>query len=482
MIQENCTGRAWRRSLLTSCVLLLGSEGASAVGFMVNAPSQVTGLANAGSAVYDRSTAAITNNPAAMSLLNGAQIGGNLTGVFPDWEVNEGWDCKAENNCSNNNAQNSSFIPTLGYVRPLSDRLTWGIGLGASAGQGMDYGRRFRSRPIVTSNEVQVLGLVNSLSWRFDDQWTFGIGAGAIYGSFEQKQDLPSLSASAGDDIASVIDFVGLARECEGLSPPAQALCLKGAIGESGLDPESAAETLTSIRSYLGGESGTRVKLEGDDIEAHVVVGLTYEFLPGHRLGLAYNYMSDFEFEGNATIKGQLLSDETYQKVDDSLTWDMPERVVVSGSHQLSNAFTFFWDFERVFFDDFESTDLQIEGYPELIIDRNFKDANRYAIGGEYAFTDSFTLQLGLSLDESPVDDSDRMPDIPVEEIVKTSIGGIFQITDRLNIHTYAIAEFLGGGEIEQLASIDGHKIGESFTMDTDAVVYVVGVSVGYRF
>jgi long-chain fatty acid transport protein len=80
---------------------------------------------------------------------------------------------------------------------------------------------------------------------------------------------------------------------------------------ESGLDPESAVETLSSIRSYLGGESGTRVKLEGDDIEALVVVGLTYEFLPGHRLGLAYNYMSDFKFEGNATIKGRLLSDET---------------------------------------------------------------------------------------------------------------------------------------------------------------------------
>ena len=482
MILENSTCRAVRHSLLTLCLFLLISERAAAVGFMVNAPSQVTGLANAGSAVYDRSTAAITNNPAAMSLLDGEQIGGNLTAVFPDWEVNEGWDCKAENSCSKSNAQESTFIPTMGYVRPLSDRLTWGIGLGASAGQGMDYGKRFRSRPIVTSNEVQVVGLINSLSWRMNDKWTFGIGAGAIYGSFEQKQDLPSLSASAGEDIASVIDFAGLAQQCQGLPPPALAICLTGAIGESGLDPESAVETLSSIRSYLGGESGTRVKLEGDDIEAHVVVGLTYEFLPGHRLGLAYNYMSDFEFEGNATIKGKLLSDETYQKVDDSLTWDMPERLVISGSHQLSTDFTFFWDFERVFFDDFESTDLNIDGYPELIIDRNFKDANRYAIGGEYAFTNRFTLQLGLSLDESPVDDSDRMPDIPVEEIIKTSVGAIFQINDQLNIHTYAIAEFLGDGEIEQLASIDGHKIGESFNMDTDAIVYVFGVSVGYKF
>lgn len=151
---------------------------------------------------------------------------------------------------------------------------------------------------------------------------------------------------------------------------------------ESGLDPESAAETLGSIGSYQDGASGTGVKLEGDDIEAHVVVGVTYEFLPGHRLGVAYNYMSDFKFEGNATIKGQLLSDETYQKQNNSLTWDMPERVVLSGSHNVSTNLNLFWDVEWVCFDDFESTDLNIEGYPELVIDRNFKDANRYAIGG----------------------------------------------------------------------------------------------------
>src|SRR5210317_137516 len=112
------------------------TQQALAVGFMINAPSQVTGLANAGSAVYDRSTAAISNNPAAMSLLDGEQIGGNLTGVFPDWSVNENWDCGEENNCASSNSAAPTVIPTLGYVRPLSDKLTWGIGLGASAGQG----------------------------------------------------------------------------------------------------------------------------------------------------------------------------------------------------------------------------------------------------------------------------------------------------------------------------------------------------------
>jgi long-chain fatty acid transport protein len=469
-------------TLVLFLLALLLSHRALAVGFIVNAPSQITGMTNAGSTVYDRSAVVITSNPAAMALMSGEQIGGNLTGVFPDWEVNEGWDCDAADDCSDNNAQSSTFIPTLGYVRPLNDRFTWGIGFGAMAGQGMEYGKQFRGRPIVYKNEVSVLGLINSISWRMNDNWTFGVGAGGVYGEYTQKQDLPSLSASAGDDIHSIIEFVGLARNCEGLPPPAALLCLRGAVDESGLNPESAAETIASLRSYLEGEPGTNVKLEGDDIEMHIVAGLTWEFMPGHRLGFAYNYTGDFKLEGNANIKGQLLSDLEYQKPDASLTWDMPERIVFSGSHTVTDRLNFYWDFERVFFDDFETTDLDIEGYPLLSIDRNFKDANRYAIGTEYALNNRMILQLGLSLDESPVDDSDRMPDIPVEEIIKTSVGLIYEVNDKLTVQGYGIVEFLGDGEIEQLASINGEKLGESFEMDTDAVVYVVGASFSYKF
>ena len=96
--------------------------------------------------------------------------------------------------------------------------------------------------------------------------------------------------------------------------------------------------------------------------------------------------------------------------------------------------------------------------------------------------TDRLTLQLGLSYDESPVDDSDRMPDIPVEEIIKTAVGAIYRVNDKLTVHGYAIAEFLGDGEIEQLASLNGHKVGDGFEMDTDTVIYVLGVSFGYKF
>ena len=302
------------------------------------------------------------------------------------------------------------------------------------------------------------------------------------HGSFEQKQDLPSLSDTSVDDITSAVDFVGKAQECEGLPPAAIAACRGAALVSSGLNPVTAAETLGSLNSYMGGASGTTVDLEGDDIGAEITLGTTFEFIPGHRLGLAYHYLTDFTFEGSATINGQLLSSETYQKQHTTLTWDMPERLVLSGSHRVNNDLNLYWDFERVFFDSFRSTDLRIDGYHTFRIDRNFKDANRYAVGGEYGLNERTILQLGFSYDESPVDDSDRMADIPVDDIFKTAFGAIYQVNDQLNVHGYVSLEFLGDAQIEQLASINGTKIGNSVKMDSDTTLYVFGVSFGYKF
>jgi len=470
-----------KKVLLFFVLALSVSYQALGVGFMINPTSHLTGIANAGSAVYDGSTAAISNNPAAMSLMSQKQIGGNFSVVVPDWSVNEEWDCSAEGNCADSNVSPVSVIPTVGLIRPMDNDFTWGVGLGAVAGAGLDYGKKFKTRPIITENTLQVVELMNSISWRMDEKWTFGIGVGVLHGSFEQKQDLPSLSDTSVDDITSIVEFVGLAQECEGI-PAVVAACRAAALVKSGLNPATAAETIGSLSSYMGGETGTTVDLEGDDIGAEITIGATYEFIPGHRFGLAYHYLSDFTFEGSAKINGQLLSSETSQKPHMTLSWDMPERLVVSGSHKVTNDLNLYWDFERVFFDSFESTDLRMDGFHTMKIDRNFKDANRYAVGGEYGLDEKITLQLGFSYDESPVDDSDRMADIPVDDIFKTAFGAIYQVNDQLNVHGYVSLEFLGDAQVEQLASINGEKLGDSVKFDSDATLYVFGVSFGYKF
>jgi hypothetical protein len=69
-----------------------------------------------------------------------------------------------------------------------------------------------------------------------------------------------------------------------------------------------------------------------------------------------------------------------------------------------------------------------------------------------------------------------------VDEIVKTMFGAIYQPTARFHVHGYAAVEFLGDAKIEQLASIHGQKIGSTVKLESDANIYVLGVSFGYRF
>ncbi|UZE96494.1 OmpP1/FadL family transporter [Alkalimarinus alittae] len=474
-----------KKRLLLSISSFWIAQNAMAVGFMINPTSHATGIANAGSTVYDHSTAAISNNPAAMSLMHKKQIGGNFSLLVPDWTVNEEWDCAAEGNCARSNVAPIAAISTIGLIRPMDNEFTWGVGLGAIAGAGLDYGLRFKTRPIITENKLQVVELMNSISWRMDEKWTFGVGVGVLHGSFVQKQDMPSINDTALDDLTNAVAFAGLVadRACGDLvRPAAKVACIQTAADDAGVDPVSTAANIDSLKSYVNGASGTTVDLEGDDIGAELTLGTTFEFLPGQRLGMAYHYLTDFTFEGTATITGQLLSSETYQKQHTSLTWDMPERLVMSGSHRINNDLNLYWDIERVFFGSFKSTDLRIDGYHTFKIDRNFKDANRYALGAEYGLDEKTTLQLGFSYDESPVDDGDRMADIPVDDIFKTAFGAIYQVNEQFNIHGYASLEFLGDAQIAQLASINGTKIGKSVKMNSDTTLYVFGVSFGYAF
>ena len=97
---------------------LINTQQASAVGLILNPTSTLTGIANAGSTVYDHSVAAIRNNPAVMSLMNSKQVGGNLSLVIPDWSVDEKWDYNAEGNCAKSNVGHVTPIPTIGLIRP----------------------------------------------------------------------------------------------------------------------------------------------------------------------------------------------------------------------------------------------------------------------------------------------------------------------------------------------------------------------------
>jgi len=62
-------------------------------------------------------------------------------------------------------------------------------------------------------------------------------------------------------------------------------------------------------------------------------------------------------------------------------------------------------------------------------LERNWKDANRYAVGTHYQLNDKVILQAGYAFEESTVDTTDRNVDIPLDEIQRYTVGALYTVT-----------------------------------------------------
>ena len=82
------------------------------------------------------------------------------------------------------------LIPELGYVRQLSDQLSFGFALHANGGMNTDYGRNpfapFGSTGSAGVN-LEQLFITPSLAWKLDDRNTFGVATTFAYQRFEMK-------------------------------------------------------------------------------------------------------------------------------------------------------------------------------------------------------------------------------------------------------------------------------------------------------
>jgi len=73
----------------------------------------------------------------------------------------------------------ASFIPALGYARPLSDRLAMGVGLYGAAGMGVDYGRNLYGG--VTKSSYLQARLTPGVACKLMDGLAAGVTLNAMY-------------------------------------------------------------------------------------------------------------------------------------------------------------------------------------------------------------------------------------------------------------------------------------------------------------
>lgn len=371
------------------------------------------GTASAGRAALAKDASTASINPAGMTRLKRPQL---LFGLQP-FVVKSEFDPDAGTTIpggDGGDAGDTFFAGSLSYAHPITERIWAGIGLGSYFGLGVKYDDSWAGRYFVQEGEFVTVGANPGVAFRVNDWLSVGAGFSVIYATLYQRS----------------------------------------AVNNSITDP-----------GYPDG----KIKVEDEDVGFGGNFGVLFELGERTRIGATYRSEVEFEFEDVAELSGlgpnlnALLSflGVIGSKVDLKMT--LPQGVMVSGYHEFTDALALMANVGWQDWSEFGQTSVSLRSTTERNVtsDRNFDDTWHFALGAQYRVTEPVLLSLGFAYDTSPVDDTDRTPDMPLDRQIRYGAGIQYDLNDDMTVG--AAYEFLDAGEakINQTRPAAGTLSGE---------------------
>jgi long-chain fatty acid transport protein len=166
------------------------------------------------------------------------------------------------------------------------------------------------------------------------------------------------------------------------------------------------------------------IKIEdADDWDFGFTVSSLYEFDERTRLGLRFRSDVSLDLSGDVkTPPGQVVN------LDAEI--EFPNSISAGLFHQVDDRLALLTDVSWTDWSDFGyiPTTLADASFDQ---DRNWSDTWRIGVGAQYALSEDVTLLTGFSYDSDPVDDEDRLPDIPASEMWRASVGALWARSGR---------------------------------------------------
>ncbi len=169
------------------------------------------------------------------------------------------------------------------------------------------------------------------------------------------------------------------------------------------------------------------------------------------------------------------------RKVDMELT--VPQAVMFSVYHQLNEQWAVManlgWQEQSAFGQT--NISLQADTSTDLTADRNFHNTWHYALGTQYRFAPAWLLSVGVAYDESPVDNKDRTPDMPLDRQIRYATGLQYELNEDMTIGAAYTFIDTGSADIRQTAEdnpLRGELIGDYKTNH----LHAFNLNVVYRF
>ncbi|MDR5897791.1 outer membrane protein transport protein [Halomonas vilamensis] len=371
---------------------------AQAGGYQINEQSvSGQGYGHAGRSSNVNDATIVFGNPAGMSFLDRAQIsvGGTYLNVNSDisnvqasqsspafLQATGGQtDTLPVSGTNEGDMVPGTLIPYAFYAHPVDEKLAFGFGVYAPFGSKTDYEDGFQGRNQGNYTEVAVLSAQPTVSYRFNEQWSAGLGI--TYNRVEGE----------------------LHRQV----------------------PVATPAGLTEADS----------RVDGDDEAWGYNLGVIYQPVPETTLGLTYRSKVDYTLEGDFTASSPVLDQLGIGTVTDDASLDLttPETVNFSLTQQMSDNLKLMFGASWARWSRFDQ--IRVDGRERGIVtleEQSYSNAWAFSTGGEYQLTPTLALRAGVALDFTPTQDDTRSVRIPSDDRRIFSLGAGWKPTPDLTL------------------------------------------------
>lgn len=367
------------------------------------------GAAGAGAEAEGFDASAAWHNPASMTLITGNEL--MLTGGIGYSRVKFDRDFVAPVITGGDGGNAGSCFPLGGlfYVNSLSEDWKFGLSIYSISGAVLDYDDSWAGRFLVEDVSIFTATIMPSLAYRLNDELSVAASFGAMYGDLEYDLAIPGVG---------------------GLPGP------------------------------------TEATLDGDDWEYGYGFSTLYEISEATRVGALYWSEFEFDFSGDLDVAGVgSVGSDT----------DLPlAQFVRSGIyHQLNEKWALVG---TVAWEDWSTMDdllISTDGGGGTSLPRNWSDTFHYAGGLHYRPKDKWLIRAGVAYDTSPVNASDRTPDMPIDRQIRYAAGVQYDYSETLTLG--ASFEYIDMGS----AKINRPLFSGDYE-DND--IYVAGLFANWKF
>lgn len=313
----------------------------------------------------------------------------------------------------------TSPVPNLYYVRPISDRLQFGLALNGPFGSKTEYDDDWIGRYQATETDMKTVNINPSLSWKVNDKLSVGGGVSAQYIKVKLGRSFDSTGACLKSATATLKQGEKDKRAMQGECATAYPLA-------------SAGNLATDSKALV----------EGNDVSFGFNFGLLYHPTKKTRIGASYRSKVKHDLTGNATydVDAALkqitdnydIKDYTNKAVKASV--ELPDSVSLSLAHKLNSRLELLGDVTWTRWSTFQELHVKdTVGNTVSQVDEKWKDVTRVSLGAKYQYNDKLTLRTGVAYDEEPIPSTRyRTPRIPGNDRTWVSLGAGYKLNKKL--------------------------------------------------